>query len=194
MFDFFKSPLKKKWLHVEIGISADKDLAGILKRKLYLYADDLGWEILTERDSEEENRMNILIVPPERGDTRALSPLEFKELKRKLFIFAQEIAKELGVKKITHGFHIERTKFEEGNIEPIYSLIHWDGFLQIQYNIKDRIKFEAKYKELSKELFGDSLDEFIEELEKDKKIMKDKFAEGWIREVKEILEKSKSHE
>ena len=56
MFDFFKPPLKKRWIYIEIGISADKDIVGVLKRKLQPYAEDLGWEIIIEMDEEDQNR------------------------------------------------------------------------------------------------------------------------------------------
>lgn len=184
-FDFFKSSSKKRWINVQFGVSVDKDVAGVTKRKLILYTEDLGWEIITSKEKEEPNRIDITLLPKERGDTRMLSPSEFKSIRRKLNLFGEEIPSELGISNLTRSFSVSITKAM--NVIDSCDLYHRTGLLTISYDIKERIELEKENLELAKELFGETVKSFIKDLSEDKKMKKGKVMKEWLQKVRKIL-------
>lgn len=185
----FSSALKRKWISVNFNFSLDKDKVDTLKTKLFPYSKELDWEIIETEDQREANiwkiipriQSNVFLVPKIKSGTRNISPLEFKEIKKKLYLFAQQIAKDLGIEKINKSYMTSNIAFLnkfKGSFVFGQSL----GFLVIKYNIKDRISLEKEDKKLSKYLFDGTVSELIEELSKDKE-------NEWAQEVKKMISK-----
>lgn len=182
--DIFNSSLKRKWIDINFSISAEKDKVDILKEKLLPYAKELNWEIKEWKNEREPNKIIVFLIPKLKLNTRAISPLEFKKIKRKLYFFAQQIAKDLGIEKISKQVMLSNVTLLK-KFKGFFTLTQTFGFLAIQYNIRDRIKLEKKDKELSKDLFDGTVSEFLEDFSKEDK------NNEWIQEVKKMIDKKK---
>lgn len=169
-----------------IGFSCDEDLAGIMKKKLHPYADELEWEIIVRRDEEEEKRVTIALLPPKKGDDgHWISPLELFQLKRKLSVLTRRIESELDIEDLTRNMSWKITRYE-GDLDE-YSIEIDDGLLVIGYNMEDRVKLEKKDPKLALELFDENIDDFLENTEISKK--NEKSWKEWVNGVTHLIQK-----
>jgi len=173
---------EEKWIDIDITIMTPYSELIKLKSALKPYAEELGWKIESDTNTEIEDnikvgggkikRVNITLSPKD----RAISPINFLNNKEKIMGLVFSIHRDIvhggnhnkAVKDFRHTINITYTRLK-GNkpSKEDYIIRESVSFLNYSYKLIDRIKFEKRNKKLALELFERTVEEDIKSIFKE---------------------------
>lgn len=116
-----------------------------------------------------------------------ISPRELRDMMRRLMIFENEIARDVNYEERESSIGVT----DIGRVDEGSGIFFTEnrGLLSITYDIFFRLKLENDKPDISDEIFGQTIEEKINEFKKDKEFMKSDFIKKVMKKMEELLEK-----
>jgi hypothetical protein len=179
-YRFVVSGNSDKWIEIHYTVMVPYSELVNMKNYMKQYAELLGWELTYDQNSltdlDKITRTNVTVAPA----GSKISVKEFADNKAKILGFAFSMFRDLAYggdeKKANENFK-EGTVFRTMDMKlthkklisvttPIryFLMVHTLGFLEISYNVADRVEFEATYPEEALKAFSPNIKTFLKEM------------------------------
>ena len=150
---------KRKWIKINLSVYCDASLIIKWKKEFKEYAEEVGWKIEIDKEGRvDEGGIRLYAVELIPNNDRLISPEELRKNMDKLHGFAQNVFRQIYPDAKVGNINDQPIKFLNAK-NPEEVKFHYSFFevLNLNYNLKDRIKLYRESPQLEKYIFRQSI-------------------------------------
>ena len=164
----------EQWISAQLGVSVQPSAVEAMQELLLAYKPSLAkWEVVVEQDERESAEGELYQRVALKPNQELLSAPQLLKLQPALLEAAKDFCKQLASRAQTEVFHdpfsgLERPSMTRDELEGYWCLafktrgVPYTNVLTYTFSSAKRVAFDQEHSQLSKELFGETVEELVQ--------------------------------